>query len=189
VNNSYPGVGVIDTLTLTSIEDCTIDYGSVGSASITNYTYLTVDSLMITWTLLDTNGLVVAIYTIPTFISNPAAGVFSATLIVFCSQKNIAINTINITDQVYLNSAEMGVFETSISDFSVVNPFNDVIQVVLNDNSTGRIVLLDMNGRIVLEGNFNNESSINLNTVHIQSGIYILKVDIDGIIYSRKLIK
>ena len=144
---------------------------------------------MITWTLLDTNGLVVAVYNIPTFISNPAAGVFSATLIVFCSQKNIAINTIKITDQVYLNSAEMGVFETSISDFSVVNPFNNVLQVVLNDNSTGRIVLLDMNGRTVLEGNFNNESSINLNTVHIQSGIYILKVEIDGILFTRKLMK
>jgi hypothetical protein len=189
VNNSYPGVGVIDTLTLTSIEDCTIDYGSVGSASITNYTYLSVDSLLITWTLLDTNGLIVAVYTVPTLITNPAAGVFSATLIVFCSQKNIDINTINITDKVYLNPAEMGVFETSISDFSVVNPFNDVIQVVLNDNSDGSITLIDMNGRTVLEGNFNNESSINLNTNNIQSGIYILKVEIDGILFTRKLMK
>lgn len=189
VNNSYPGVGVIDTLSLSTIEDCTIDYGSVGSASITNYTYLTVDSLMITWTLLDTNGLVVAVYNIPTFISNPAAGVFSATLIVFCSQKNIDINTIKITDQVYLNPAEMGIFETSISEFSVVNPFNNVLQVVLNDNSAGSITLLDMNGRTILGGNFNNESIINLDALNVQSGIYILKVEIDGIIFTRKLMK
>ena len=189
VNNSYPGVGVIDTLSLSTIEDCTIDYGSVGSASITNYTYLSVDSLMITWTLLDTNGLVVAVYNIPTFISNPAAGVFSATLIVFCSQKNIDINTIKITDQVYLNPAEMGIFETSISEFSVVNPFNNVLQVVLNDNSAGSITLLDMNGRTVLGGNFNNESIINLDALNVQSGIYILKVEIDGIIFTRKLMK
>jgi len=189
VNNSYPGVGVIDTLSLSTIEDCTIDYGSVGSASITNYTYLTVDSLMITWTLLDTNGLIVAVYNIPTFISNPAAGVFSATLIVFCSQKNIDINTIKITDQVYLNPAEMGIIETSISEFSVVNPFNNVIQVVLNDNSAGSITLLDMNGRRVLAGNFNNESIINLDAVNVQSGIYILKVEIDGILFTRKLMK
>ena len=189
VNNSYPGVGVIDTLSLSTIEDCTIDYGSVGSASITNYTYLTVDSLMITWTLLDTNGLIVAVYNIPTFISNPAAGVFSATLIVFCSQKNIDINTIKITDQVYLNPAEMGIFETSISQFSVVNHFNNVIQVVLNDNSAGSITLLDMNGRRVLAGNFNNESIINLDAVNVQSGIYILKVEIDGILFTRKLMK
>ena len=189
VNNSYPGVGVIDTLTLTTIEDCTIDYGSVGSASITNYTYLSVDSLLITWTLLDTNGLIVAVYTVPTLITNPAAGVFSATLIVFCSQKNIDINTINITDQVYLNPAEMSIIENSSDEFIVVNPFNDVIQVVLNDNSTGRIVLLDMNGRSVLEGNYTNDSSINLSTVDIQSGIYILKVEIDGILFTRKLMK
>jgi hypothetical protein len=189
VNNSYPGVGVIDTLTLTSIEDCTIDYGSVGSASITNYTYLSVDSLLITWTLLDTNGLIVAVYSVPTLITNPAAGVFSATLIVFCSQKNIDINTISITDQLYLNPAEMGIFETSISDFSVVNPFNDVVQVVLNYNSAGSITLLDMNGRTVLGGNFNNESIINLDAVNVQSGIYILKVEIDGILFTRKLMK
>ena len=89
----------------------------------------------------------------------------------------------------YLNPAEMGIFETSISDFSVVNPFNDVLQVVLNDNSAGSITLLDMNGRTILGGNFNNESIINLDALNVQSGIYILKVEIDGIIFTRKLMK
>ena len=189
VNNTYPGVGIIDSLVISTIEDCTIDYGSVGSAGITNYIYLSVDSILITWTLLDTNGLVVAVYDIPTLISNPAAGVFSATLIVFCSQKNININTISVTDQLYLNPAEMGVMENSIAEYTVVNPFNDVIQVVLNDNSTGSIVLLDMNGREVLETNYTNESTINMNSVNVPSGIYILNIEIDGALFTRKLMK
>ena len=189
INNSYPGNGIVDTLGTNWIEDCSIDYGSVGSASITNYFYLNVDTVIVTWTLVDTNGVIVSVYDVPTVIVNPAAGVFSTSLVVFCSQKSTNYNTIQITDQILLDQSQMGIMENYIAEFTVVNPFNDIIQVALNDNSTGRIVLLDMNGRSVLEGNFNNESSINLNTNNVQSGIYILKVEIDGILFTRKLMK
>ena len=36
-NVSYPGTAVIDTLTTSWIEDCTIDYSAIASASITKY--------------------------------------------------------------------------------------------------------------------------------------------------------
>lgn len=189
MNNSYPGNGVIDTLSTTWVEDCTIDYGLVGSASITNYAYLNADTVMVTWTLVDTLGNVVVTYTIPTLITNPVSGVFSATLIVFCAQKNVDINTILVTDQILLDEAQMGIYSVIETPFFIINPFNDVISITLNGNASGSAILFDMNGRKITESTFNRESLLNLNSSTVQTGIYILNLEIDGIVYSSKLIK
>ena len=188
-NVSYPGTPVIDTLSTSWIEDCTIDYNAIASASITNYAYLTVDTVMITWTLVDTLGNVAATYSVPTLITNPASGVFAATLIVFCSQKSMNYNTIEIHDQVYLNSNEMGLSENAANAMNVVNPFANEVNVKFNEATSGSAVLVDMNGRTIAEMNFNNETSISMNTLTVQAGTYFLTIVANGQTMTAKLIK
>lgn len=188
-NVSYPGTTVIDTLTTSWVEDCSIDYGAIASASITNYAYLNVDTVMITWTLVDTLGNVAATYTVPTLITNPASGVFAATLIVYCSQKSMNYNTIEIHDQVYLNSNEMGLTENTADALTVVNPFVNEVNVKFNEASSGSAVLVDMNGRTIAEMNFNNETSIAMNTLNVQAGTYFLTIVANGQTMTAKLIK
>jgi hypothetical protein len=188
-NVSYPGTSVIDTLSTSWVEDCTIDYGAIASASITNYAYLTVDTVMITWTLVDTLGNVAATYNIPTVITNPASGVFAATLIVFCSQKSMNYNTIEIHDQIYLNSSQMGITENTTNAMNVVNPFANEVSVKFNEATSGSAVLVDMNGRTIAEMNFNNETSISMNTVTVQAGTYFLTIVANGQTMTAKLIK
>jgi hypothetical protein len=188
-NVSYPGTTTIDTLSTTWIEDCTIDYNSIASASISNYAYLTVDTVMITWSLVDTLGNVAATYTVPTLITNPVSGVFAATLIVFCSQKSMDYNTIEIHDQIYLNSNEMGIKETAEDAMNVVNPFGNEVNVKFNEATSGSAVLVDMNGRSVAEMNFNYETTISMNTLTIQAGTYFLNIVANGQTMTAKLIK
>jgi hypothetical protein len=188
-NISYPGTAVIDTLTTSWVEDCTIDYNAIASASISNYSYLTVDTVMITWTLIDTLGNVAATYNIPTLISNPASGVFAATLIVYCSQKSMNYNTIEIHDQVYLNSNEMGLSENAGDAMNVVNPFANEVNVKFNEATSGSAVLVDMNGRTIAEMNFNNETSIAMSTLNVQAGTYFLTIVANGQTLTAKLIK
>lgn len=188
-NVSYPGTTTIDTLSISWIEDCTIDYNAIASASITNYAYLTVDTVMITWTLVDTLGNVAATYNIPTLITNPASGVFAATLIVFCSQKSMNYNTIEIHDQIYLNSSQMGITENTTNAMNVVNPFANEVSVKFNEATSGSAVLVDMNGRTIAEMNFNNETSISMNTVTVQAGTYFLTIVANGQTMTAKLIK
>jgi hypothetical protein len=188
-NVSYPGTATIDTLSTAWIEDCTIDYNAIASASITNYAYLTVDTVMITWTLVDTLGNVASTYTIPTLITNPTAGVFAATLVVFCSQKSMNYNTIEIHDQVYLNSSQMGLNEDAVNELKIVNPFVNEVNVKFNEATSGSAKLVDINGRTVAEIYFNNELSISMNAVTIQSGTYFLTIIANGQTMTAKLIK
>ena len=157
-NSSFPGTVVIDSLTTTSIEDCVIDYSTVVSASITNSVQIGLDSLQATWTLLDVNGQIVSTYTVNYFIANPTSGVYSATLIVYCYQKSANYNTIQMTDQVYLQNADLN--EVTESNISIVNPFNTEMKILFNENVNGSVVLRDMNGRLILESNIENTNSL-----------------------------
>jgi hypothetical protein len=188
-NNSYPGSNVSGTLLTTTVEDCNIDFSLVDSAGISNYTYLNQDTVLITWSLYDVAGNVMTSYTLPYAIPNNATGVFSAMLIVFCSQRAANYNTIEITDQVYLNPSIMGITEESSTKFMVVNPFSESLIVTFEDSSKGEIRLFDSNGRCVLESKVDNQTSIELNTTQISSGAYYIQVTVNGSSYAKKLIK
>lgn len=188
-NTSFPGINVIDTLALAYVEDCVLDYGNIGSASISSYNYFSIDSVSVVWTLLDTNGIVVSNYTVSYLVTNPALGVFSATLIVFCPQKASEINTIQITDQILLDPAQMGILENSNIELNVINPFDSELSISFNESMSGTVSLVDINGRILIESSFNNESKIQLNTLNVSSGTYFLTIESNGKIITRKLIK
>jgi hypothetical protein len=188
-NTSLPGINVIDTLTLAYVEDCILDYGNVGSASISSYNYFSIDSVSVVWTLLDTNGIVVSNYTVSYLVTNPALGVFSATLIVFCPQKASEVNTIQITDQILLDPAQMGILENSNVELNVINPFDSELSISFNEPMSGNALLTDINGRILIESMFTNESKIQLNTLNVSSGTYLLTFESNGKIITRKLIK
>jgi hypothetical protein len=187
-NNSFPNGTVIDTLNMVTIEDCTIDYSLVVSASITNAVQVSVDTVMITWSLFDMNGNVLATYSVPYFNTNPATGVYSATLIVFCGQKSINYNTIQITDQFYVNPSAASIVENNVSDFTVINPFNETISMNFTTAQNRTILLSDMSGKVIFEGQF-NETSANINTAALLSGMYFLTVKEGVDTVTKKLIK
>lgn len=188
-NTSYPGISILDTLSLSLVEDCTIDYSSVDSAGIVGYYYSATDTVVITWALYDANGNTVATYIVPTFISNANPGVFEAILIVYCSQKSLGYNTIEIHDQVYLNNSQMGIEEVTSEVMNVINPFANEVNVKFNEATSGSAVLVDMNGRTIAEMNFNNETSISMSTLNVQAGTYFLTVVANGQTISTKLMK
>lgn len=71
------------------------------------------------------------------------------------------------------------------------NPSNGVFIIQVNQFS-GKVAIqvVDLNGRVVYqenELNFNTSKSINL--THLQSGMYIVKINADELSYSQKIIK
>ena len=71
------------------------------------------------------------------------------------------------------------------------NPSNGMFTIQVNQFS-GKVAIqiVDLNGRIVYqenEVNFNNAKNINL--THLQSGMYIVKVNADELNFSQKIIK
>ena len=69
------------------------------------------------------------------------------------------------------------------------NPANGSVNIVSQFIDGATIIkLIDLNGRIVLEGNYNFENKINLNLQNISSGVYILNLNNNGVMYNHKLI-
>ncbi len=72
------------------------------------------------------------------------------------------------------------------------NPFNDNLKIDISGNlqADGAIVLFDIDGKLLVEKSFEiGTSSLNLNTAHLQQGMYILKIRIGGEMLSKKLVK
>jgi hypothetical protein len=130
-----------------------------------------------------------AVVVVPYVVNNPSGGVYAATLSLFCVQKASEINTIQITDQILLDPAQMGILENSGIALNIINPFDSELSISFKEPMTGNVSLTDINGRILIETVFNNESEIQLNTMNVSSGTYFLTFESNGKIITRKLIK
>jgi hypothetical protein len=101
----------IGTLSST-VEDCGLNYNSIDSAYITNITIPqnSLDSVMVTWTLVDTNGVnVFPQYQVYTMI--PSTGCYNFQLIVYCLQKSMNYKTIIANATWYMDN--VGIKELS----------------------------------------------------------------------------
>ena len=189
VNTTFPGVPTIGTLSTASVEDCVLDFNSVASASITGYTYPSLDTVLITWTLVDTLGVNVASYTIPYAMNNLNAGVFAVSLIVFCDQKVLDYATIHIFDQIYLNNAEMGIIENQTQAILFNNPISNQLDMTFDNNTARSIVIYDSKGVEVFKADIADTFSYSINTEKFNSGIYYLNVTTSQSSFTRKLVK
>jgi hypothetical protein len=189
VNNSFPGVTPIGTLSTASIEDCVLDFNSVVSASITGYTYISLDTVLITWTLVDSLGMNVASYTIPYPMTNLNSGIFSVALIVFCDQKVLDYSSIHIFDQIYLNNAEMGMIENQKQTILFNNPIANQLNMTFDNNTARSILIFDSKGVEVFKADIMDTFSYSIDTEKLNSGVYYLHVTTAQSSFTRKLIK
>jgi hypothetical protein len=189
VNTTFPGVPTIGTLSTASVEDCVLDFNTVSSASITGYTYPSLDTVLITWTLFDSLGLNVASYTIPYAMTNLNSGVFSVALFVFCDQKVLDYNTIHIFDQIYLNNAEMGIIENQTQTILFNNPISNQLNMTFDNNTARSIVIYDSKGAEVFKADIVDTFSYSIDTEKFYSGIYYLHVTSAQTSFTAKLIK
>lgn len=189
VNSTFPGVTPIGALSTASIEDCVLDFNSVASASITGYSYISLDTVLITWTLVDSLGGNVASYTIPYPMNNLNSGVFSVALIVFCDQKVLDYTTIHIFDNIYLNNAEMGIIENMEQTILFNNPISNQLNMTFDNNTARSIVIYDSKGVEVFKADIEDTFSYSIDTEKFNSGIYYLNVTTTQSSFTRKLVK
>lgn len=186
-NNNFPGTPVIGTLATASVEDCTIDYQNVGSASVTSSTLIGTDTLMVTWTLWDTTGLIVATYTLPYFVPANANGLYSLSLVVFCSQKSTNYNTIEINDHVMLSSNALAAIDDTM--MTVVNPMDNQLSIQFKAPVTGELLLFNLAGKEVMKSQLISAVKMSYDVSNLAAGTYVLQTKLNGRISYTKLIK
>ena len=186
-NTTFPNSSVIGNLGNVSMTNCTINFAALSSATIGGATNGLNGNVLITWILIDSNG-VSTTFTMPYAISNSNPGVFAATLTITCYQKSQDIKTIVISDQVLLPGYSLGI-EESIAELYITNPFENNIEVGLEEKSSGTIELFNLQGSLVGFKEFNDLSNLNLETVSLVKGTYFISIKISGKNIVRMLIK
>ena len=186
-NNNFPGTPVAGILSTASVEDCTIDYQNVGAAGVTSSVQVGTDTLLVTWTLWDTLGVVVSTYTIPYFVPSSANGLYSLSLVVFCSQKSTNYNTIEINDHVMLSANNIS--ELGSDMIKVVNPMSNELTLFFDGKSTGEIALFDISGKVALKSTITAQYKAAFDVSALPAGVYLLEAKFNGNVYQTKVIK
>ena len=108
------------------VEDCNLNFNLIDSAYITNITtpINSLDSVMVLWTIVDTNGVNVSQYQMYNFI--PTTGCYNFQLVIYCYQKSMNYKTIVINENRYVG-------------------FSGINELTLNNRELIRVV--DMMGR------------------------------------------
>jgi hypothetical protein len=171
---TYNDTIVTDTLYNDLIEDCLIDYLSLDTAFISNIVYVGMDSLVVTWSVIDgTNGVIEFLqsYTIST-----GEGIYELILQIFCPQRS-GSSYVYAIDQVYFNPgvASINESENTESLSAYPNPFGDLLTIELGKSGPSVISIHDISGKLV-HTEFANSEKIALNLAHLAKGQYVLHV-------------
>lgn len=186
-NTTFPNSSVIGNLGNVSMTNCTINFAALSSATIGGATNGLNGNVLITWILVDSNG-VSTTFTVPYLINNANPGVFAATLTITCYQKSQDIKTIVISDQVELPGFSLGI-EESTGNVVVTNPFDASLALQFDVAKTGSIQLVNLQGALVASKEFKNSLAVNIDTEKLTKGTYFVTINIDGQSIVRKLIK
>jgi hypothetical protein len=151
-------------------DECSINLTAIQSAEIIDFTFITSDSILVTWEVRDTNQVVATIYagySIPNTSEN-----YNFVLQLYCLQKSFPVYA-HAVDQYYIG--ELSVSTSTLEGVSIApNPAENILKVKSKvDFET--FVISDMRGKTVKSQNYSSE----INIEDLQSGIYLLHLHHD----------
>lgn len=173
VDPDYQDSLIVDTLIVSVMENCDIDFASVDSVWISSYSYLGTDSLMVSWNVQDSAGIheILNYYN----ISN-CQGVFNLELSIFCPQKSLNNPYLKAYDQLYINTQTASINSPIQEVFKVwPNPFTNELFVELTSNELTDYFIMDVFGRVVVKGTL-SPAEHQLELHNLSNGIYFLCV-------------
>lgn len=186
-NTTFPNSSVIGNLGNVNMTNCTINFAALSSATIGGATNGSSGNILITWILVDSNG-VSTTFTVPYAVSNSNPGVFAATLTITCYQKSQDIKTIVISDQVQLPGFTLGLEENAMN-VVISNPFDAQVALQFDAAKSGSIQLVNLQGACVATKEFTNSALVTIDTENLTKGTYFVTINVDGQSIVRKLIK
>lgn len=188
INVPFPDSTAIDTLFNNLIENCNIDYNTIDSASIWNYTVVSADSVIITWAIFSSTG--VEYIDAPYYVGSNGNGVYTFILSVYCPQKSGG-QYLKVFDQLYLNNGQLGLQNATLDNTVVYpNPFSESVHIQFGQAGDYTIALYDLTGRRILDQQVRNTDKADLQQLSgLSKGEYILHITGASGTLLQKLIK
>ncbi len=189
--NPYVNSPVLGTVTAT-LEDCLLNFNAVDSVAMTGITSFssnpsTLDSVIVTWTVWDTTGTVIATYPVMYNMSNSIVGVYNFMFVLFCSQKSTNVKTIIVNQ--YMNLSSLAIAENNDLMVSIVNPIANELTIDFKTPQTGVVVITDASGKVVAEKVFTSNTSLALDAASWTKGIYFVTLSTGNKLTTRRVIK
>lgn len=169
------GIGTpIDTLYSTLVENCNIDYATVDTMYASSFTQYGMDSLSVTWAIVqgvDTNYMT---YTYNLSNSN-ATGLTNVVLTIYCPFRGLGEYWM-VSDNINLENGTSGISENEIAEIKVYQQFDDLsVWVILPNETHFTACLYDVAGKRIFEKSlFGQKEKINLDNV--SKGKYVLTI-------------
>ncbi|MES2589432.1 MAG: T9SS type A sorting domain-containing protein [Bacteroidota bacterium] len=180
---NYGDSTIVDTLNYGTIENCVIDFLTLDSAFVSNIYYVSNDSILVTWSVIDANGTIT--FTQSYDIST-VAGVYELLLEIFCPQKSEA-KYMYATDRVYINALELSTKEIKADDFKVYpNPVEDVLIIDLKETAT--ITISDITGKVIKTQKLTNSANT-ISTSDLAKGQYVVNISNEKMNVTKMIIK
>jgi len=189
--NPYLNSPVLGTIT-TSLEDCLLNFNAVDSVAMTGITSFssnpsTIDSVIVTWTVWDTTGTVIATYPVMYVMSNSIVGVYNFMFVLYCSQKSTNVKTIIVNQYMNLSSLSLDANEETM--FTIVNPIANELVVDFQQPQSGTIVVTDATGKVVAQKEFLSDATLFFDAASWDKGVYFVTLSTVNKFTTRKVIK
>jgi hypothetical protein len=194
INNPYSGSGSIsiDSTTNGIVENCQINYQNIDSANVTGVNIIAADSIIVDYTIYYNNGSSEIVTEVYQF--NYGAGVYTVILDLFCPNKS-TLNFLKVIDEINYDPNMIGTawkLGIDAHDFDVnvyPNPFNTYLIIELEEVNNYDISIYDIAGKLVLSTNFENTNRINLDLLNLNKGQYIVRIQNNHTVITKKIIK
>jgi hypothetical protein len=174
-NTNFEDSLIVDTLTNNILENCIIDFLTLDTAFISNIEFVSMDSIIVTWSIIDGNG---TIEVNENYSLNSGFGVYELMLQIFCPQRATDQYLI-VIEQFRINGSLDDITENNLNQMNVFpNPFENLLTILLDEDSNSKITIKDITGKLILEQNFTTKN-IQINTTEFAKGNYFVNVHND----------
>jgi hypothetical protein len=171
--------------------DCNLDYSLVSSGSMTSSTSYYPDSIQTVWTVLDSIGNILATYNVTYNLpANVGVGCYDLILTVSCDtslRRSVGTGVLIMSQNISLSPTSVA--QISDEEINIINPISDQIQIRSNSIINGPVSVFDVQGRLILNTEVNNQSNVNINSSNLGSGVYFVRIQSGDKVISRKLVK
>ncbi|TNE52692.1 MAG: T9SS type A sorting domain-containing protein [Bacteroidetes bacterium] len=176
---------VVDTLVTDLFENCDLTYFDIDSAFISAVEFVTNDSIIVTWSVVDANGTITVT---DSYALDLGYGIYEFILQLFCPQRGTG-DYLVAHDRIMINPNTLGIQKETMTNVSVFpNPFGNQLTVQLPEADRSQVSIVDVQGRVVFQSSY-EQKQITINTSELTAGQYFVHIQTNKAHLVKKLIK
>jgi hypothetical protein len=183
----FPDSAIVDTLVTNALPNCVINYSIIDSITITNFSFVGLDSVNVTWTIFQAGGLT---NTQNANYQFSLPGLYTFVLDLFCT--NRVSGSAKGIDQLYISKSMTGIAQHETSNTITIypNPTSGIINIGCPNPTGGNMLIniYDMLGNNVYVSTLQGGGGAVALPSGLGQGIYFISIQTNEGIVNKKIV-